>query len=100
MYYCAITIATKPGARWAGVDHLKKLAKWMTDKYGLPTQVLGNVAGPIYQNHIVSRYESMAQIEEIQAKIYADPEFTEWFQGSGDLLAWQEATNTIYEAFE
>lgn len=85
MVYNVITVGTKPGKRFAGIEQLKKLAKWISDKYGTPTQVIGNGTGPIYQNHIMTQYENLAQMEEVGNSVVADAEFQKWFNESEDL---------------
>ena len=100
MVYGVITVRTKPGKRFSGIDQLKKLAKWLSDKYGTPTQVLGNGSGPIYQNHISTQYENLAQMEEIIERFPADAEFQEWFTESQDLIEWQDSTYQYYTVFE
>lgn len=99
MYYTAITITTKPGVRFQGIEHLKKFSSWIQEKYNVPTEVLGNMHGPIYQNHIVSRYESLAQMEDLFAKVLADPEYLDWFNEGKDLLAWGDARQAVYQVF-
>lgn len=99
MYYTAITVTTKPGVRFQGIEHLKKFSSWMEEKYNITTQVLGNMSGAIYQNHIVSRYESLAQMEEVYAKVMEDPEYLEWFKEGTDLFIWGEARQAVYQVF-
>ena len=99
MYYAAITVTTKPGMRFQGIEHLKKFSSWAKEKYNIPTEILGNMGGAIYQNHIVSRYESMAQLEEVYAKVLADPEYIEWFNEGKDLIVWGDARQAIYQVF-
>jgi hypothetical protein len=72
MYYGAYTVTLVPGNRFPGIEHMKKLAKMLGDKYGTPTEVLGNEAGQVYECHFVTRYESLAQYEEVNEKLYAD----------------------------
>jgi hypothetical protein len=54
MYYGSYTVGTRVGKRYEGIEHLKKLAKIITDKYELKTEVLGNVTGKIYENHLAT----------------------------------------------
>ena len=100
MVYGVITVGTKPGKRFAGIDQLKKLAKWISEKYGTPTQVLGNGAGLIYQNHVVTQYESQAHMEEVTNDLVADPEFQNWFGESEDLLEWHGSTSQHFDVLE
>jgi len=100
MVYAVRTVGTKPGKRFAGIDQLKKLAVWMSDKYGTPTQVLGNGTGLIYQNHIMTQCESVAQMEEISNTMPTDAEFQEWFGESEGLVEWQDSTAHYFTVFE
>jgi hypothetical protein len=99
MYYAAITVTTKPGVRFQGIEHLKKFASWVKEKYSIPTEVLGNMNGLIYQNHVVLRYESLGQMEEVTNKWLADPEYLDWFQEGKELLTWNDARQALYQVF-
>jgi hypothetical protein len=89
-----------PGKRFAGVDHLKKMAKILKEKYGISSQVLANGTGPVYQHHLVSKYDSMAQIQEVQEKLFGDEEYLAWFKESEDLVQWKNATQNVYQVFD
>ncbi len=97
MVYSVITVGTKPGKRFAGIEQLKKLAKWMSDEYGTPTQVLGNGTGPIYQNHVVTQYESLAQMEKVSDSIVGHDRFQKWFSESEGLLDWEGSTTDYFD---
>lgn len=99
MYYHTYTLATKPGKRYAAIDHLKKLAQHMQDTYGVPSEVTGNLGGRVYQNHLVMRLESLAQLEQINQQLRSDKGFQEWFVASVELLEWQAARTYTYEVF-
>lgn len=99
MFYAVITVTSKPGIRFQGIEHLKKFSSWVKEKDDIHTEVLGNMYGAIYQNHVVSRYESLAQLEEVFAKVLADPEYQEWFDKGKDLLDWGEARQAVYQVF-
>jgi len=99
MYYNTYTIATKPGKRYAAIEHLKKLAKHMQDTYGVEAQVLGNMGGRVYQNYLVTRYDNLAQFEQVSDKLRSDKGFQDWFAASVDLLEWQAARSDIYQVF-
>jgi len=98
-YITVISVTTKPGLRFQGIEHLKKIATWLNDKYGVSTEVLGNLNGAIYRNHAVSRYSSLAQMEELNAKILTDPEYLQWFEEGKELLVWAEASQTIFQVY-
>jgi hypothetical protein len=100
MVYGVITLKTKPGKRFAGIDHLKAYAKWLSDKYGTPTQVLGNGGGLIYENHILCQFESLAQMDEVNSSAVKDPEFQQWFTESEGLLEWKDSTWRHYDVWD
>jgi len=100
MYYGTVTVTVKPGKRFAAIEHLKKLAKLSSEKYGVPTEVLGNGTGRIYRCHFVSKYQNMAQLEETNKKLLADPAFNQWFNETEGLIEWQDARNDLFEVFE
>ena len=94
-----ITVTTKPGMRFQGIEHLKKVAAWIQEKYGIRTEVLGNLHGAIYRNHVVSRYDSLAHMEETSAKILSDPEYLAWFKEGSEILRWEDSSQTIFQVF-
>jgi hypothetical protein len=100
MVYGVITVRTIPGKRFEGIEKLKKLAGWMDEKYETRTQVLGNGTGPIYQNHVVTRYESLAQMEEIQMKMPGESEFMDWFKEAEGFLNWETSSSSFYTVFD
>ena len=79
------------------IEHLKKFADWFENKYEIRTQILGNMHGAIYENHVVSRYESLAQLESIYEKMLADSEYLEWFEQGKDLIVWEDSSQTIFQ---
>ena len=100
MYYGAYTFTLIPGKRFAGIDHLKKMATILDEKYGVPSEVLGNVTGEVYQHHLVSRFESLAQMEDVQEKLYADEEYLAWFAESEGLIKWPAASLRLYQVYD
>ncbi len=100
MVYGAFMVRTKPGKRFSGIDQMKKLAKWMSEKYGTPTQVLGNGTGLIYQNYIMTQFETVAQMEEVTNSFPAEAEFQEWCGESQELIEWQDSTFQYFVVFE
>ena len=99
MYYVTYTVSLIPGKRFSGVDHLKKMARILNDKYGIPSEVLANSTGEVYKHHLVSKFESMAQIEEVTDKLFADDDYLAWFKESEGLVLWQNATQQMYRVF-
>lgn len=100
MYYGVVTVHTKPGKRFAGIDKLKELATWIKEKYGTPTQVLGNGTGPIYENHVVTQYDSLAQMEEVNRSLAQDEAFQKWFAEADELIEWWESTSQYFIVFD
>ena len=100
MLYYFISVGTIPGKRFQGIEHLKKGAAMMSEKYGVRVQVLGNGSGPVYQNHLVTRYESMSQMEEVNTVFPTDPDFQTWFQAGEGLIKWEEATQHYFLVHE
>jgi hypothetical protein len=99
MYYSAISVTTRPGMRFQGIEHLKKLAGWLESKYEVRTQVLGSLSGKIYRNSVVSRYDSLDHMEKTYEKVLADPEYLDWFKEGQDLLFWDDASQDIFQVF-
>jgi len=85
--------------RFKGIEHLKKLAGWLEQKYDIPTEVLGNMDGKIYRNHVVSRYESLDHMDKTYEKVLANSEYQDWFNDGKDLLVWDDARQSIYQVF-
>jgi hypothetical protein len=100
MVYGTVRFRTKPGKRFDGIKKLVEMASWLTEKYEVNTQVMGNLTGQIYQNHVVTRYDSMSHSEEVWEKIFADPEYPEWFEQSADLLIWEGSTTNWHRIHE
>jgi hypothetical protein len=99
MYYTVLTIGTKPGMRFQGIEHLKKFAAWAEKEFGISAEVLGNVEGLIYENHVVLQFESLAQYEQVNEKLLAHPEYHQWFGEGKELLEWAGAVQTIYKKY-
>ncbi len=99
MYYVANTITVIPGKRFEAIAHLQKLAKFICDTYGVPSEVLGNPFGKTYQCHLLGKYESMSQQEQVNEKLMADPFFNEWWVGSVEFMQWQDARCDLFEIY-
>ena len=97
MYYQIMTIATRPGVRLRGIEHLKKLAVWAEQKYNFKSQVVGNVGGAVYQNYLVSSFDSLDNAQKITRAMVSDPEYGEWFEESMELFEWSGITIRQYE---
>ncbi len=57
------------------------------------------MTGAIYRNHVVSRYENLAQMETVYEKMLADSEYLEWFDEGKDLIVWEDSSQTMYQVF-
>ncbi len=99
MFYASNTITVVPGKRFEAIAHLQKLAKFMCDTYGIPSETVGNAFGVTYQCHLVGKYESMAQVQDVNEKLMADPFFDQWYRDSVDLLHWQDTRCDLYEIY-
>lgn len=99
MYYATNTITLIPGKRFEAIAHLQKLAKFICDTYGTPAEVVGNMTGPVYACHMVTKYDNLAQYEQDDRKLMADPFFAQWFEESVSLLSWQDARSGLYEIY-
>jgi len=97
--YSAYTVMTVPGKRFDGVEHMKKLKTWLKDKYEVPSEVLGNLAGSAYEHHIVLRFENLGQLEEITSAMMADPEYLQWFSEAEGLVDWKTARQSLYQIY-
>jgi hypothetical protein len=78
---------------------MKEMAKLLESKYGVTSEVLSNMDGKVYQHHLVIRYESMAQVEEVTDKLAADEDYQAWFKATKGLFSWKEATSRLYRRF-
>ena len=96
MVYSTLTIGTKVGVRLKGVEHLKKFCAWVEKKYDIPAQVLGNVVGMVYQNHVMLEFKDMEHFEKFNDKLLSDPEYTAWFKEGSDLLEWAGVVQHVY----
>jgi hypothetical protein len=99
MYYTVLTIGTKPGMRFQGIEHLKKFTAFVKKEYNVEGQVLGNVEGKIYQNHLVLTFDDLAQSETVNEKLLAHPEYHAWFAEGKDMFEWAGAVQTIYKVY-
>ena len=94
-----VTITTKPGLRLQGIEHLKKVTALFKEKFDLPTEVLGNLSGAIYENHVVTRFASLAAFEEFNQSIMADPDYLKWLDEAKDLFHWNDARQSLFNVF-
>lgn len=101
MIYHVIGITLMPGKRFEGVEHMKKFAGHMKEAYGVSSEVLGNETGMVYRHFMVSRYESLAQYEETNAKVFDDPKYLEWFTEGKDAgyYDWSSADTQLFRTY-
>ena len=100
MFYAVINIRTMPGKRFDGIEQLKTLARWLTEKYGAETTLLGSGDGLPNQSQLVTRYESQAQMIEIDRQLIQDAEFTAWLRNAQVMIQWDSAPGVTLQVVE
>ncbi len=101
MFYHTISITLVPGKRFPGVEHMKEFAAYMTEAYGVRTQVLGNETGKVYRHHFVTRYETMSQYEETMGRMLSDDKYQAWFTAGTEAgyYDWSTADTALFRVF-
>jgi hypothetical protein len=74
---------------------VKALSARVQEKFGVSSEVLGNVTGLVYAHHLVVRCDSLAQLEDVTAKMQADPDSLAWFGDMQGPLARQGARQNL-----
>ncbi len=97
MIYAVINVCVQSEHSWEGVQRLKELARWLTDKYGAETTLLGSDSGGEAQKQLVTRYQSPAQMRDIDRRLLQDAEFSTWLQVNETLVRWDCAPGKIYQ---
>jgi hypothetical protein len=97
MFYAVINVCVETERRWEGVQHLKELAHWLTEKYGVETTVMSSRSGGEGQKQLVTRYQSPAQMHEIDRRLLQDSEFAAWLRANEPLLHWDCAPGMVYQ---
>ena len=68
----------------------------MTEKYGAETTLLGSGSGSEARKQLVTRYQSPAQMREIDRRLLQDAEFSTWLQKNETLVRWDCAPGKVY----
>ena len=100
MFYGVINVCIAPERRWESIDKLKALARWLTEKYGAETTVLSSSSGGEDQKQLVTRYQSRAQMIEIDRQLTQDTEFDAWLSEAQLAIEWDCAPGDIYRVRE
>jgi hypothetical protein len=100
MIYAVINVCVQHEHSWEGVQHLKELARWLTEKYGAETTLLGSRSGGEDQKQLVTRYQSPAQMREIDRYLLQDGEFAAWLRMNESLVRWDCAPGRIYQVMD
>jgi hypothetical protein len=97
MYYLAYSVQIKVGQVNAAIAHLKELVKHHHDVYGVTTEVMSPLSGSGYEIVLVSRLESIADLEKLNRARYSDAAFAHWFKASTEFFEWHKITQRSYE---
>ena len=89
MVYTVMSVCINPGRSWEGIEQLRVLARWLTDKYGAETTLLGSSSGADDRKQLVTRFQSPAQMREIDRRLIQDSEFA---PGCVDQRHWYAGT--------
>jgi hypothetical protein len=100
MFYGVINICIAPERRWEGIGLLKALARWLTEKYGAETTLLDNRSGAEDQKQLVTRYQSQAQMIEIDRQLTQDAEFDAWLREAQFAIHWDCTPGDVYRVME
>jgi hypothetical protein len=100
MVYTVMNVCIKPGRSWEGIEQLRALARWLTDKYGAETTLLGSKSGAGDQKQLVTRFQSPAQMREIDRRLIQDSEFAAWLRRSEALVRWDCAPGAVYQVMD
>jgi hypothetical protein len=100
MIYAVINVCVRPERSWEGIQHLKELARWLTEKYGAETTLLGSHSGGDDQKQLVTRYQSQAQMREIDRCLIQDGEFAAWLRVNESLILWDCAPGRTYPVMD
>ena len=61
MVYTVMNVCINPGRSWEGIERLRALARWLTDKYGVSWQIVPTVLGEMLQDKNAERAERVMQ---------------------------------------
>lgn len=94
-YYRSVTIYYAPEKRLEGIEKLKQLAQILSG-YGAPTEVLANFSGEHSRIHLVSRFQTLAQFEALNARAGADSAYQVWLQSVQAIFDWNRTTTQLF----
>ena len=100
MFYAVINVCITPERRFEGIQKLKLLARWLTQKYGSETTVLGSRSGLKDQTQLVTCYRSQAEMRELDRQLTQDAEFDAWLRETQIMIQWDCAPGDIYRVME
>lgn len=100
MVYTVMNVCINPGRSWEGIEQLKALARWLTDKYGAETTLLGSGSAVNDRKQLVTRFQSPAQMREIDRRLVQDTEFAAWLRRSEALVRWDCAPGAVYQVMD
>ncbi len=85
----------QPAVEWA-----LKAASYIRETFGTDTQVMRNVGGQTYQLHWVTNYESLAALEELQARSMVHEGYNAMLAEAGELglFAIDSIVDSIYQS--
>ncbi|WP_420645162.1 hypothetical protein [Candidatus Leptofilum sp.] len=94
-YYRAVTVYHLPERRAEGIEKLKQLSQ-LLNNFGATTEILTNFAGDSFRIHVVSRFETLAQFEALNAWAATDAAYQTWLQSVQDLFDWNRTQTNLY----
>lgn len=100
MIYTVMNVSIKPERSWEGIEQLRDLARWLTEKYGAETTLLGGSSGADDQKQLVTRFQSPAQMRDIDRRLVQDTEFAAWLRRSEALVRWDCAPGAVYQVMD
>jgi len=99
MFYNMLTINSKPGKRMASFGYMREVAEWMATEKNVPAMGFTNIAGPIYQVHLISLYESMRNFDQMNSEYLQNEWFTDWFKRAGKAVRWKTLSSRLGRVF-
>ena len=100
MIYSVINVCVAPERHWEGIQQLKILARWLTEKYEAETTLLDSRSGDEDQKQLVTRYQNKEQMREIDRKLLQDAEFDAWLTTAKDLMSWDCIPGMVFQVMD
>lgn len=94
-YYRTVTIYHLPERRREGIEKLKQLCQ-LLNNYGASSEILTNFAEDSLRIHVVSRFDTLAQFEALNAWATTNPNYQRWLQSIQDLFDWNRTQTNLY----